>query len=749
MPPPRALSPANAAPRALSARSVLALATASAALGLAEAGAVRLASLYLYHELAYAVVGAGLFALAMGALTAGRGPPFASQTTPLSGPLLLAATTALSAAWLLPRSNLAWALGLAIWPFAAHGAASGRAFLACASPAARGKLYAAELIGACVGLVVLAPALVAWGGGAGILGAAAALFAVAAAIAAQGRRHRWLAGVLAFAALAVWPMLEAKLPSPVGVARHLDAAVARDGARALFSDEAIWARTDLVVPLADDAPALLYTDGLHVARAVPWDGENPAFQRPSLERMAALRRAALAPCAGGDVLVLAAGGGFEVIVALQAGAVHVDAVEVNGAMPRLLRAHAPHHASVLDDPRVSWHTAEGRHFVEQARAALRSSDGVAAHKRWRCVLLGLVETEPASLRGRAHIDGRLLTVEALQSLRDVLEPGGVVAVIHNEDSLGAASHAALNAVFGADATVAFALDDSAAINAARVLVAATTSAAHRAAIAASARAAGGHDGPAASLAAPPSDDRPYLLVRSMTDGLRVDVVLGLVLVVMGLLAVFRQSRLRRGQPHHELHALGRRGRVAATLSPLLAGFGGALVQMVVAAQIAGLIGAPALAITVAVAACLLGAAAGAALVRRLPGDVFAIGSGVMTALLLGVAAGPLVSAGAGVSLPLALALGAFAAAVAAVAAAPAFLRALDAQPHGRHVALALDGLGALLGATAMAALAPMWGLSALGFIAGGALAVASWLGSLVGVRSSLLLISQKWVKEKI
>ena len=65
------------------------------------------------------------------------------------------------------------------------------------------------------------------------------------------------------------------------------------------------------------------------------------------------------------MLIVGAGNGNDVAVALAHGAKHVDAVEIDRVHPRDRRA-ATHPDRPYRDPRVSVHINDGRAFVERA-----------------------------------------------------------------------------------------------------------------------------------------------------------------------------------------------------------------------------------------------------------------------------------------------------------------------------------------------------------------------------------------------
>ena len=69
------------------------------------------------------------------------------------------------------------------------------------------------------------------------------------------------------------------------------------------------------------------------------------------------------PAGPGDVLIVGAGSGNDVALALAEGATHVDAVEIDPVLQRLGRDLHPDHP--YQDPRVTVHIDDGRAFLER------------------------------------------------------------------------------------------------------------------------------------------------------------------------------------------------------------------------------------------------------------------------------------------------------------------------------------------------------------------------------------------------
>jgi spermidine synthase len=119
-----------------------------------------------------------------------------------------------------------------------------------------------------------------------------------------------------------------------------------------------------------------------------------------------------------DVLVIGAGSGNDVQAALENGAEHVDAVEIDPVLYELGKARHPEHP--YDDPRVAIHFDDGRNFVRKARSdydqvVYALLDSLVLHSGY------------SSLR----LESFLYTEQAFRDIRERLRPDGVF-VMYNQ-----------------------------------------------------------------------------------------------------------------------------------------------------------------------------------------------------------------------------------------------------------------------------------------------------------------------------
>ena len=158
----------------------------------------------------------------------------------------------------------------------------------------------------------------------------------------------------------------------------------------------------------------------------------PAYALPHL-----LNRDAGRP-AFADVLIIGAGSGNDVSRALQWGAQHVDAVEIDPAINRLGRQYHPDHP--YQDPRVEIHLDDGRNF-------LRSTS-----RKYDLIVYALVDSLVLhSGYSNIRLESFLFTRQAFEDVRRHLKPTGnfVIYNYFRQGWLAARLQQGLEEVFGA------------------------------------------------------------------------------------------------------------------------------------------------------------------------------------------------------------------------------------------------------------------------------------------------------------
>ena len=116
-----------------------------------------------------------------------------------------------------------------------------------------------------------------------------------------------------------------------------------------------------------------------------------------------------------DVLIVGAGTGNDVAVALSEGAKHIDAVEIDPVLQWLGSQHNPNHP--YQNPRVSVHVNDGRAFLQQSDA------------HYNLILFALPDSLTV-LGGQSNLrlENYLFTLEAMKSARAHLKPDGTFAM---------------------------------------------------------------------------------------------------------------------------------------------------------------------------------------------------------------------------------------------------------------------------------------------------------------------------------
>jgi SAM-dependent methyltransferase len=116
-----------------------------------------------------------------------------------------------------------------------------------------------------------------------------------------------------------------------------------------------------------------------------------------------------------QVLIVGAGTGTDVSIALSHGVTQVDAVEIDPRLLRFGREHNPDRA--YDDPRVTTYVNDGRAFLERT------------DKKYDLILFALPDSLTlVSGASALRLESYLFTEEAIQSARQHLAPGGLFSM---------------------------------------------------------------------------------------------------------------------------------------------------------------------------------------------------------------------------------------------------------------------------------------------------------------------------------
>lgn len=413
----------------------LAIALVSAASLIFEVSLTRILSFTLWYHFAFLVVGVAL----LGSAAAGSWLASRRENAPVIEPqrwaLILALTLPVAHALfqVIPFEPFAlsqdpwqilWAtLGLTL--LAAPFFASGVTIASLLSQAGERpfSIYAADLVGAALG-AALTPALMSWLGAPSLILVAAISASLSAllftrsgtnALAASAkwqRRATW--GVFVLLCLAL-PRAEDLLPWRVSEGKKIGQRpaeqVLRDPQIDIFHAWDIASRVDV---LATRQGARILIDGGTAMTRVPL---VPADLN-ALDPIFDVNAAVLAPARDHAVLVVGAGGGWEVLRALSHGAASVDAVEINGKVVDWVRQDQRFGAARLfSDPRV-------RLIHDEARAFLTGHP-----RRYRAILMIHTISNAAMGAGAMSLaENYILTREAFALLLHSLDDEGLLLV---------------------------------------------------------------------------------------------------------------------------------------------------------------------------------------------------------------------------------------------------------------------------------------------------------------------------------
>jgi SAM-dependent methyltransferase len=237
----------------------------------------------------------------------------------------------------------------------------------------------------------------------------------------------------------------------------------------------------------------------------------------------------------GDVLIVGAGSGNDVALALLRGADHVDAVEIDPAVQRL--GARSHPEAPYQDPRVTVHIDDGRAFLERT------------DERYDLILFALPDSLTlVSGQGGLRLESYLFTREAMESVLEHLRPEGVFSMYnyYRPDTFERYA-TTLTAVFGH----APCLDGGSLGNNARSQSVLTVS-----------REANGIacDTPwvqGGTVPEPATDDHPFPYLRERTIPASYAIALALVLLAsFGLVRSGAGRPLRQMRPYLDLFLMG-------------------------------------------------------------------------------------------------------------------------------------------------------------------------------------------------
>lgn len=328
---------------------------------------------------------------------------------------------------------LAVTYALLILPFFFGAICVGLAF--CHHPRQIGRVYAFDLGGAGIGALGIVGLLFLVFPSTALLFVAALGFAAAAFAAIGMVRHRWIAvGGLGLAAAFVAASLPASWVAPEPhMSQYKGLRIALDVPNARVVEERSSPLGLLTVVESPTVPfryvpglslantqeppeqLAVFSDGDSIAAITAYGGDPAKVAYLDRTTEALPYRILERP----RVLILGAGGGEQVLLALRAGADTVDAVEVNPQMIDLARNRFANFAGgIFSRPNVHLHLAEARAFA-----------AASGEQRYDLVQMPLLDSFSAAAAGVQSLhENYTYTVEAMRDYLAMLGQDGVIAI---------------------------------------------------------------------------------------------------------------------------------------------------------------------------------------------------------------------------------------------------------------------------------------------------------------------------------
>jgi hypothetical protein len=235
------------------------------------------------------------------------------------------------------------------------------------------------------------------------------------------------------------------------------------------------------------------------------------------------------------VLIIGAGSGSDVALALRRGAGHVDAVEIDPGLAAI--GHRYHPEKVYDDERVTVHVNDGRAFLN------------ATQDQYDLIVYALTDSLTlASSAANVRLESFLFTEESMAAARDHLTPDGIFVMynLYREPWIVAKLDSMLASVFGEDRLVRLVGRVEAVLASGPAVSALEGN-----------PPPGDQVDPVPDVGSPTpahaSDDWPFLYLRTPTVAQYYVAALGFILIfaVIGVLSAARvtSTPIRRFSPH--------------------------------------------------------------------------------------------------------------------------------------------------------------------------------------------------------
>ncbi|MFQ5706001.1 MAG: hypothetical protein ACE5HO_01045 [bacterium] len=294
-------------------------------------------------------------------------------------------------------------------------------------------LYGADLLGATLGALSVMPLLNGFGGVNAAL-VTAVVAALAAVTLALSRARSLSISFTSFAGLAVGVValgifgLKGEVPIAKDLNKDMYRALANplDRAEIVESRWSAFGRTDLVRSALDPNDMTIFVDG--AAGTVMYNLDS-LVNNPDQKAHLMMHYGGYFPFfflkerEKDSALIIGAGAGRDVVVALLGEVKSITAVEVNPELVQMVKDYEKFNGGIYTTkPNVQVAVAEGRHYIR------------STHAKYDLIMLAIPVTKSSrSVEGYALTENYLFTVESIGDYLDHLTPEGRIVIVAHDD----------------------------------------------------------------------------------------------------------------------------------------------------------------------------------------------------------------------------------------------------------------------------------------------------------------------------
>ena len=309
----------------------------------------------------------------------------------------------------------------------------GGIFLAAAFPDRSSKVYAADLIGASIGSLLIVFILKLGGINVNLLVAVITSLPAGLFIFRKSSRKLekvtllfLMGGLISMFLLNYISAFLGAIPLARGAHKEMARLLAHPERKAstIESRWSAFGRTDLLVDEKYPDKMIFFIDGTSMTVMYRFDEDLIRLDSPELSNFSGYFPLELLPEKEKEkVLIIGSGGGREVLISLLGGAKEITAVEVNRDLVDLMKEYSNFNGGIYNGfPGVKVVVEEGRNFIR------------ATKEKYDIIMLSIPVTQTSrSPEGFALTENFLFTVESINDYLDRLKTNGRLIVVAHDD----------------------------------------------------------------------------------------------------------------------------------------------------------------------------------------------------------------------------------------------------------------------------------------------------------------------------